>query len=88
MAVLEGHPLEALRRKAGLAVEGQAMTVAVAVLHRLVGGPGRSRKGSRSRALVERHVAVSRGVVQTVALEVRQVLEGRGAQGGAGGLQG
>lgn len=64
------------------------MTVTLAVLHRLVGGPGRSRKRSRSRAWVERHVAVCRRVVQTVTLEVRQVLERRGAQGGAGGLQG
>lgn len=89
-AVLKGHPLVALRRKAGLAVEGQAMTVTVtvAMLHRLIGGPGRSRKRSRSRARVERHVAVCRWVVQTATLEVRQVLERRGAQGGARGLQG
>lgn len=86
--MLKGHPLIALRREAGLAVEGQAMTVTVAVLHRLVGGPGRSRKRSGSRARVERHVAVCRGVVQTATLKVRQVLERRGAQGGAGGLQG
>lgn len=64
------------------------VTVAVAVLQRLVGGPGRGSKRSRSRARVERHVAVGRGVVQTATLEVRQVLERRGAQGGAGGLQG
>lgn len=86
--MLKGHPLIALRRKAGLAIEGQAMTVTVAVLQRLVGGPGRSRMRSWSRVRVERHVAVCRGVVQTAALEVRQVLERRGAQGGAGGLQG
>lgn len=64
-----------MRRKAGLAVEGQAVTLTVAMLQRLVGGPGRSR----TRALVERHVAVCRGVMQTVTLEVRQMLERRGA---------
>lgn len=86
--VLEGHPLIALRRKARLAIKGQAMTVTVAVLHRLVGRSGRSRKRSRSRVRMESHVAICRGVLQTAALEVRQVLERRGAQGGAGGLQG
>lgn len=88
--MLEGHPLIALRRKARLVIKGQAMTVAVAVavLHRLVGRPGRSRKRSRSSVRMERHVAVCRGVLQSAALEVRQVLKRRGAQGGAGGLQG
>lgn len=86
--MLKGHPLVALRRKAGLAVEGQAMTMTMAMLHRLVRGPGRSRKRSRGSTRVERYVAVCRGVVQAATLEVRQVLERRGAQGGAGGLQG
>lgn len=63
--------------------------MAVAVLHGLVGGGSRSGgKGSGSGVGVERHVAVSGRVVQAAALEVRQVLERRGAQGGAGGLQG
>lgn len=84
--MLKGHPLVALRRKAALAVEGEA--VAVTVLHRRVGGPGRSRERIRGRARVERHVAVCRGGVQAVTLEVRQVLERWRAQGGAGGLQG
>lgn len=89
--LLKGHPLIALRSQAGLAVVGQgvSMRMSVAVLlHGLVGGPGRSRRRRRRGAGVERHVAVGGGVVQAAGLEVRQVLEGRGAQGRAGGLQG
>lgn len=37
---------------------------------------------------MERHVAVDGSVVQTATLEVRQVLEGWGAYGRAGSLQG
>lgn len=86
--MLKGHPVVALGREAGLAVEGQAVAVAVAVLHGLVGGPGRSGERIGVRARAERHVAVRGRVVQAATLEVRQVLERRGAHGGAGALQG
>lgn len=77
-ALLEGHPVVALQRQGGLAPEGQAVALSGA---RLVGGP------QGSGALVERHVAVCSGGVQTVTLEERQVRVRRGAQGGAGARQ-
>lgn len=58
------------------------------VLHGLVGGMRRNRKRRGSRVRVVRHLAVCRGVMQNVTLELRQVLERWGAQGGAGGLHG
>lgn len=77
--MLKGQPFVALRSEAGLAIKGQVVTV----LHGLIGRSGRGR----NRVWKERHVAVCRVVLQTVALYVRQVLKRRGAHGGAGRLQ-
>lgn len=60
--MLKGHAFIALRGKARLAIKGQVVTVTV--LHRLIGRSGRSRNG----VWMERHVAICRVVLQTVAL--------------------